>query len=177
MRRYQVDVAGRTFVVDVTETSTQDFKVSVDGRDFTVTLSSAEDVPEAVITPEMSAPQARDGEGERSGPAVPSAAAFRPIPAHALPPMRPASPRPLAPTAAVADTSGPVKAPMPGTVTAVEVRPGDQVSAGQVVVKLEAMKMVNAIKTPHAGIISEVRVHTGESVGHGHVLVTFEEAH
>jgi urea carboxylase len=43
-----------------------------------------------------------------------------------------------------------------------------------VLLKLEAMKMVNAIKAPHDGIISEVRVQPGESVGHGYVLVTFE---
>ena len=65
---------------------------------------------------------------------------------------------------------------MPGTITAVGVRPGDEVQAGQILVKLEAMKMVNAIRSPHAGIVSEVRVQPGDSVGHGHVLVTFEGA-
>jgi biotin carboxyl carrier protein len=175
MRRYQVDVAGRTYVVDVTETSTHDFTVAVDGQEYSVTLSSAEDIAEAIITPEIPSPQGSNADqpgGNPGGP--PSAAAFRPVPPHALPPMRPPSPRPLAP-ASNGDSNGPVKAPMPGTVTAVEVKPGDRVSAGQVLLKLEAMKMVNAIKTPRDGIVSEVRVHPGESVGHGHVLVTFEE--
>lgn len=180
MRRYQVEVGGRAHVVDVTETSAHEFTVVVEGQEYQVTLSSAEDVAEAVITPEIAAVretlgEARDDATEQPLAGPPSAAAFRPAAPHTLPPMRPAAPRPLAPaTITPGDANGPVKAPMPGTVTAVEVRPGDAVEEGQLLLKLEAMKMVNAIKTPHAGIVSEVRVQPGEQVGHGHVLVTFE---
>jgi biotin carboxyl carrier protein len=174
MRRYHVEVGGRTHVVDVTETSAHNFTVSVEGHEYSVTLSSAEDVPEAIISPAI--PVHDEGGISEANPdePLPSPKAFRPAPPHTLPPMRPAAPPPLAPAPIESHVNGPVKAPMPGTVTAVEVRPGDEVRSGQVLLKLEAMKMVNAIKAPHDGIISEVRVQAGESVGHGHVLVTFE---
>jgi biotin carboxyl carrier protein len=175
MRRYQVEVGGRTHTVDVTETDPHRFSVVVEGQEFEVTLSSAEDVAEAIISPEIAATPSGNGGGpEPRPPELPSAAAFRPAAPHTLPPIRPASPRPLAPPPSDGDANGPLKSPMPGTITAVEVRPGDEVQAGQVLLKLEAMKMVNALKAPHAGIVSEVRVQPGESVGHGHVLVTFE---
>ena len=65
---------------------------------------------------------------------------------------------------------------MPGTIVSVHVATGDRVSAGQLVVKLEAMKMTNAIKAPQDGVVAEVRVQAGQSVGYGDVLVVFQEA-
>jgi 3-methylcrotonyl-CoA carboxylase alpha subunit len=65
---------------------------------------------------------------------------------------------------------------MPGTITSVEVKPGDDVTVGQVLVKLEAMKMINAIKAAQAGRIAAVPVRPGQSVGYGDHLVAFEEA-
>lgn len=175
MRRYHISVGGRTHVLDITETDPHNFLVLVEGQEYTVTLSASEDVPEAVITPEIApAAAAADEDSEPRARAVPSAAAFRPVAPQTLPPLRPATPRPLAPPPSTDDSH--VKSPMPGTITAVDVRPGDEVQAGQVLVKLEAMKMVNAIRSPHAGIVSEVRVQPGDSVGHAHVLVTFEGA-
>ena len=177
MRRYHISVGGRSHVIDVTATDPHNFLVFVEGQEFTVTLSASEDMPEAVITPEIAPSATADEDGGEPLPTVPvpSAKAFRPAAPHTLPPMRPPEPRPMMPGADV-DPNGPVKAPMPGTITAVDVRPGDEVEAGQLLLKLEAMKMVNAIKTPHGGIVSEVRVQPGEQVGHGHVLVTFEGA-
>lgn len=173
MRRYHIAVGGRTHVIDVTETDPQNFIVMVEGQEYTVTLSASEDLAEAIITPEIAA-AFNDDRLDTPAPHAPSAAAFRPVAPQTLPPLRPATPRPLAPPPSTDDTN--VKAPMPGTITAVEVRPGDEVQAGQVLLKLEAMKMVNAIRSPHAGIVSEVRVRPGDSVGHGYVMVTFEGA-
>ena len=65
---------------------------------------------------------------------------------------------------------------MPGTIVSVHVAPGDRVSAGQLVVKLEAMKMTNAIKAPQDAVVAEVRVQAGQAVGYGDVLVAFREA-
>ncbi len=38
-----------------------------------------------------------------------------------------------------------MKAPLPGTILSVQVKPGDTVKAADTVVMLEAMKMENAI--------------------------------
>jgi biotin carboxyl carrier protein len=67
-----------------------------------------------------------------------------------------------------------VKAPMPGNITAVLVKPGDQVSAGQELCSLEAMKMNNAIRSPRDGIVATVVASPGQTVNHGDTLVTFE---
>ncbi len=166
MRRYQVTVGGVVHVVDVQELGAHDFRVSVQGQELEVRLSDAEDVPETVISPEIA--PARPPVGQ-----APSAAAFRPARPETLPPMVPSSPPPL--PQAVTPGNGSVRAPMPGTIVAVEVKGGDQVRAGQVLVKLEAMKMVNAIKAPHDGRVAEVHVQAGQGVTYGHVLVSWGE--
>jgi len=65
---------------------------------------------------------------------------------------------------------------MPGTIVSVHVAVGDRVTAGQVVVKLEAMKMTNAIKAPEDAVEAELRAKAGQAVGYGDVLVVFKEA-
>lgn len=66
-----------------------------------------------------------------------------------------------------------IKAPMPGTINKVCVKPGDQVDYGQELCVLEAMKMNNAIRAPGAGQIAEVRVTLKQSVQHGDILIVF----
>ena len=169
MRRYHVTVGGKVHVVDVQEVTANDFRVTVQGQELDVTLSGAEDVAETVISPEIV--PTRDG----PAPGIPPASAFKPAHPETLPPLVPASlpPQPHSPDV---ETAAVVKAPMPGTITSVEVKPGDDVTVGQVLVKLEAMKMINAIRAAQAGRIAAVPVRPGQNVGYGDVLVTFEEA-
>jgi biotin carboxyl carrier protein len=69
--------------------------------------------------------------------------------------------------------SGPqeIRAPIPGKVVSVAVAAGDAVSAGQVVVVLEAMKMENQICAEGAGTVETVVVEPGAAVDGGQVLV------
>ncbi|MBT5873565.1 MAG: biotin/lipoyl-binding protein, partial [Candidatus Latescibacteria bacterium] len=69
-----------------------------------------------------------------------------------------------------------IKATMPGRVMAVEVAVGEEVSAGQGVVIIEAMKMENELKTHVAGRVKEIRAAAGDAVNKGDVLVVLEEA-
>lgn len=57
-----------------------------------------------------------------------------------------------------------VLSPMPGTVSAVLVGPGEAVSKGQTVLILEAMKMENDIVAPREGAIGELFVGSGQTV-------------
>ncbi|MCK8431491.1 ATP-grasp domain-containing protein [Streptomyces sp. D2-8] len=61
-------------------------------------------------------------------------------------------------------------APMPGTVTVVKVTVGDEVSAGQSLLVVEAMKMEHVISAPHAGKVTELDVAPGSTVAMDQVL-------
>lgn len=65
-------------------------------------------------------------------------------------------------------------APMPGTILDIKVAEGDNVTDGQVILILEAMKMENEIQAPRAGVISSIAVSTGASVNAGQVLATIK---
>ncbi|WP_055612245.1 acetyl/propionyl/methylcrotonyl-CoA carboxylase subunit alpha [Streptomyces phaeochromogenes] len=61
-------------------------------------------------------------------------------------------------------------APMPGTVTVVKVAVGDEVTAGQSLLVVEAMKMEHVISAPHAGIVTELDVTPGTTVAMDQIL-------
>jgi biotin carboxyl carrier protein len=71
---------------------------------------------------------------------------------------------------------GSLVAPMPGTVVRVEAAVGEAITARQVLVVLEAMKMEHAIRAPHDGTVDEVLVAPGQAVDQGTVLVVLNEA-
>jgi biotin carboxyl carrier protein len=76
-------------------------------------------------------------------------------------------------TGAAAANAGPAPlvAPMPGLVVRVNVKPGDQVEAGQPLVVMEAMKMENELRSLSAGTVKSVRFQPGAAVEKGAVLV------
>jgi biotin carboxyl carrier protein len=73
-----------------------------------------------------------------------------------------------------ADGEQSIVAPMPGRIVRVMVGPGDDVTARQGVVVVEAMKMENELRSPKAGKVKEVTVAPGASVEAGRVLVVIE---
>ncbi len=66
-----------------------------------------------------------------------------------------------------------IKAPMPGLVLELKVKPGDQVSKGDTVLILEAMKMENILKSPGEGVVKSIPVSLGQSVEKNQVLIQF----
>ncbi len=71
---------------------------------------------------------------------------------------------------------GAVRAPMPGTVTVVEVTEGQQVSAGARLLVLEAMKMEHVLTAPIDGAVRELHVRPGQTVKRDAVLVVVASA-
>jgi pyruvate carboxylase subunit B len=67
-----------------------------------------------------------------------------------------------------------IRAPMPALVVRVEVEPGDQVSPGQGLLVLEAMKMENEVKSSRRGIVKEIHVAAGGAVEKGELLLVIE---
>jgi len=66
------------------------------------------------------------------------------------------------------------KAPMNGTVVEIQVAAGDRVSAGDVVVIMEAMKMEHSVCAPADGFVTEVFCAKGDLISGGSELLGFE---
>lgn len=73
-------------------------------------------------------------------------------------------------------TANAIKAPIPGLITAVLVNVGDKISGGDVVAKMEAMKMENNILASSDGKIKHIAIKVGDSVLEGDVLMDLEGA-
>jgi len=76
--------------------------------------------------------------------------------------------------AAAGGHGGGLEAPMPGVITKVMVVVGDEVTKGQPLVALEAMKMEHLIRAPRAGTVKRVPASPGSMVQAGAVLVELE---
>ena len=67
-----------------------------------------------------------------------------------------------------------LSSPMPATVVRVDVKAGDMVASGDVIVLLEAMKMELPIRAPRDGRVARVNCRAGELVQPGTPLVELE---
>ena len=110
-----------------------------------------------------------DGSSLVSSPA--STPAPRPAPRAEAP--KPAAPKPAAPKPAAPVSGGGerITAPIPGKVMSVMAKVGDSVSAGQVLLVIEAMKMENNIISPIDGTVKEIAVSNNADVSTGDLLV------
>ncbi|MGH3669360.1 MAG: biotin/lipoyl-containing protein, partial [Pseudonocardiaceae bacterium] len=77
---------------------------------------------------------------------------------------------------ATAGAGGAVRAPMPGTITTVDVAEGQQVTAGAPLLVLEAMKMEHTLTAPVTGVIRELKARPGDTVERDTVLLTLVSA-
>ena len=148
MNKYQYKVQGVDYDVEIEEVEGNLAKVSVNGIPFEVELKRPINPVHAIKKPKVAAPK----------PAAPA-----PAPAAA----------PVAAAPAAAPGSGnPVKPPLPGTISSISVKVGDQVNVGDTVLVLEAMKMQNNIEAEYAGTVTSIVVNPGDSVMEGAVLLT-----
>ena len=69
---------------------------------------------------------------------------------------------------------GGVMSPMPATVVALHVAPGQAVTEGETLIVLEAMKMELPIRAPRDGVVKTVACSQGEMVQPGVNLLEFE---
>jgi biotin carboxyl carrier protein len=145
--RFQFE--GDTYTVDV-EKKGNDITVEKEGEIFRVTL-----LPE---------------ERAQTVPAAPAPAA---APAAAAAPRPAPRPAPATPAAA-APAAGALLAPMTGVIKEVRVSDGQQVTAGQVVLIMEAMKMDIDVQAPAAGVISDVSVRQGDNVSANQLLLNIQ---
>jgi biotin carboxyl carrier protein len=67
-----------------------------------------------------------------------------------------------------------VRAIIPGRVVSVSVAPGDEVTAGQQILVVEAMKMQNELRAPRDGVVKQVGVAVGRTIEVGDLLLVIE---
>ena len=148
-RRVKVMVNGKAYLVEVLGSLTSSpVTVNVNGQPYLVDIEAAE-----VVTKPSQAP----------GVALDTVVRETAAPEKAPPPAGPAGP-----------TVPHLKAPMPGVIIEVLVKPGDRIKYGQPLMTLEAMKMKNAVRSPRDGVVATVEASEGQTVAHGQVLVTFQ---
>ena len=151
MNKYQYKVKGIDYEVEIAEVEGNIAKVNVNGIPFEVEMQqpiNAAKHPTINVQKPVVAP------------APVSKPASAPAPAAA-----PAAPAP-------SGSGSPIKAPLPGTVTEIKVQIDQQVSVGDTVLVLEAMKMQNNIEAETAGKVTSILVKPGETVMEGAVLLT-----
>ena len=144
MNKFEYKVQGVDYEVEIEEMEGNIAKVSVNGIPFEVELKQPINPAKAITRPKVVAP----------------------APAAAAPVARPAAP------AAPAGAGSPVKAPLPGTISSINVKVGDKVNVGDTVVVLEAMKMQNNIEAENSGTVTSILVNQGDSVMEGATLST-----
>ena len=164
MKKYQYKVQGVDYEVEITDIEGKIARVNVNGIPFEVEMQKPIN---AAKHPALAAIK----RGATSAPVAPAPAAS-PTPTSAAKPAAASSAPAAAPVPAASTTGNAIKAPLPGTITAINVKEGDKVNVGDVVIVLEAMKMQNNIEAEYAGTVTSIKVVTGDAVMEGSVLLT-----
>jgi propionyl-CoA carboxylase alpha chain len=148
MKRYQITLEGQTFDVHLlSDPRQEEVQVEIDGVALTAQVraiqSRGEPGPEATETADSSTPS--------------QAAAARSLPGPQTSTM----------------ASNAVTAPLPGVIKSIAVSPGQQVSSGDQLLVIEAMKMDNILRASRDGTIETIHVSEGHQVAYGERLLEY----
>ena len=69
---------------------------------------------------------------------------------------------------------GDVFSVLPGTIIRLDVKEGQEVKEGELLLIHEAMKMQNRIVAPVTGVITEVCINEGDKISKNHLMVKIE---
>jgi len=139
-KNYKINIAGKTYDVEVGDISKSPVEVSVNGTVYQVEI------------PESAGDRVSGVQGTLAPKPVVAAAAV----------SRPSIPDSL--------DDGVVRSPMPGRILSVNISVGDTVKKGQPIFILESMKMENTIASSIDGTVTSVHVAVSDSVQHGQTL-------
>lgn len=158
MKKYQYKVQGVDYEVEIAEVEGKIARVNVNGIPFEIEMQKPINAAKhpALAATKRTAPAASAPAAAPVAPAAPAAPAAAPV----------------KPAAAPAGVGNAVKAPLPGTINAINVKVGDTVAVGDIVIVLEAMKMQNNIESEYAGTVTSITVNQGDSVMEGAVMMT-----
>lgn len=148
LKEYKYKINGTKYTVGVGDLVDNTVHVEVNGVPYTVEI---------------------DNEGKQKISSIPGSAK-RPAAA----PRTESGEKVIAKPAAVATGAATVKSPLPGTITAIKVKVGDTVNAGDTVCILEAMKMENNVNTLTGGTVKSILVNPGDVVPEGGDIMVIE---
>jgi len=163
--KYEVTVEGETFLIEI-----EDEKVLVNGQAHAVNMQSIDDLSlysllvdnssyETFIDEEEGQFQVLLQTGEMYSVQVKGG---RPRPTTIKTPFK------------VPAGQATIQAPMPGLVVDVPVVEGQQITAGEVLVILESMKMENELRAEWDGTVQSIHIHPGDVAGQDQALVTVQ---
>jgi len=141
MSRYTIGIDGIEYSVEILEDAGSEARVVVNDRELRVSVTA--EAGALAVQPPLPPP---------------------------IPPQQPSAAVSQTPLA-LAGAYGEVRAPLPARVTQVLTKAGDRVEQGQLLLKIEAMKMENHVLSPIGGIVEKVCVSNGQEVDGGELLV------
>ncbi|MBE6290350.1 MAG: biotin/lipoyl-binding protein [Bacteroidaceae bacterium] len=145
MKEYKYTINGNKYNVTIGDIEENIAHVEVNGTPYTVEMEKAPAAPKKVVRPVVAA--------------APAAAA---------------APEPAKVSRPAAGGKSGIKSPLPGVILQVKVNVGDQVTKGQVLMVLEAMKMENNILSDKDGKVAAINVSKGDSILEGTDLIVIE---
>lgn len=144
MKQYEITLGGHTFRVRLLSDPLQEqVEVEVNGEALTVAVKDA-----------AKAAAASSAEDEKLLPT--------PLPPPAGQPVQ-----------QVAPSGKAVTAPLPGVIKSIAIRPGQQVSRGDPLLVIEAMKMDNVLRASREGIVETIHTAPGRQVAYGDLLLEY----
>lgn len=152
--RYKVKVENKLYEVELNDLHSQPIIALVDGEPIEVWLESEMGIKPYFAQPELAYQIGRDN--QQLAPSTSSTSGAKQAGKSASAPQI-------------------VTAPIPGVIISVMVKNGDEVTSGQPLCVLEAMKMKNTIRSPRQGTIKAVKVQPGQTVQHKQILIEFSD--
>ncbi len=148
--KYKVKIHDRSFEVEIEDINHQPICARVDGKTYEVWISEDSNIslkPKKVIEDTTLTYQEKKSLGEKK----------------------------LHQNSISSNHKKTVNSPIPGTVISIEISPGQEVTSGQPLCVIEAMKMKNTIRSPRDGTIQFVPIQIGQHVRHNEILVEFSD--
>jgi len=151
MRTYELSIKGKEYKINVKSFSLDTAELEINGETVKVAVKNMGDNLEGRQIPSRALPTSKTG-GSPFATRAPAAAAA---------------------SAKKANTEGgtAVTAPIPGAIMEVFVKEGQEIRAGQPVLKMEAMKMENVINSHATGTVLSILVNPKDAVSQGQELI------